>query len=375
MALLFMEGFENYGASLQTQYLGKHSVYSCAGSAGAGGCGSDSVQPGRYTGSAWNPGNQNSSAGSPRIWTRDFGGSNTELFIGFAIFLQDYASQHLFSIVDSIVGATGAFYVAIRMRGSGVITVEDNPLGGTILAWTTRALRRGHWNWVEMRIVLNNTSGAVDFWLDNVAAGSQTGLDTITDSAPAPAGPGYRLLIGRGASFGSAGLYPGNSYLDDLYILDSDGAAPFNTRLGDSHIYKLVPEDDGFANAMGTIFPTTPTTHYDKVEDLGGPNEDASYIEDTGGGQQELFVASDLPTPNPDTVFAVQPVARMRDSTATPGASGSTLLREGGSTSTGAAYATVTGGYENLHDIHTTKPSGGAWDAAGVDGSEIGFTS
>ncbi len=57
-----------------------------------------------------------------------------------------------------------------------------------------------------------------------------------------------------------------------------------------------VPTSDGTTTNFGTLFPTTPTTHFDKVDE-GVPGNDATdYIESTANSSvSDFFEMSDMP--------------------------------------------------------------------------------
>lgn len=77
---------------------------------------------------------------------------------------------------------------------------------------------------------------------------------------------------------------PSGAFIDDLYIVDGNGSN--NDFLGDVEIGFIVPDAD--VSTGMSIQPTSPTTHFDKVDE-NPPDYDTSYIYTNGSGVADDF--------------------------------------------------------------------------------------
>ena len=98
----------------------------------------------------------------------------------------------------------------------------------------------------------------------------------------------------------------GNVSMDDLYINNTAGASPQSGIMGDTRIESLLPIADGVTNNFPGLVPGTPSTHFDKVDDVS-PDDDSSYVFSEDVADIELFESAVLPDPGGTSViFGVQ---------------------------------------------------------------------
>lgn len=73
-----------------------------------------------------------------------------------------------------------------------------------------------------------------------------------------------------------------------------------------NYIVYLFPSSDSSVN-WNTVFPTSPTTHYDKLDEktLGG-DSDTTYVETSSSSDRDVFTMSDISTPSGTPTFVVQ---------------------------------------------------------------------
>ena len=111
--------------------------------------------------------------------------------------------------------------VGIYMRGDGSIIVTNGAFNGTILATWTGVFAGNVWNHYQFKIVINNTTGSVELRLNGATSDTQslTGVNTRNGSANS-----YANNI---SIFGNAA----NTYFDDFYVFNDQGAQPMDSEL------------------------------------------------------------------------------------------------------------------------------------------------
>lgn len=126
-------------------------------------------------------------------------------------------------------------------------------------------LYAGVWSYVEFKILF--ATGDVSLRINGADAGSV--------NVGALAQPGAVFIDGAGATA-----------WDDIYILDTYGAAPFNDFLGDVRVIATAPTFD----VQKEFTPLTGTDNFAMVDEgWPGPDEDASYNVADLAGKRDLF--------------------------------------------------------------------------------------
>jgi hypothetical protein len=152
----------------------------------------------------------------------------------------------------------------------------------------------GFYQYLEIEATIDDAAGAYDIDLN--------GVNILTDTVVDTNNAGALGEIDNVEIEGSTGVLS----IDDFYIADTTGAAPQNTRFGDTAVYAVLPAADGTVNNFETLIPTTPTTSFDKVDDIT-PDGDTSLVASAVPGNQELFDMNDLPDPGgTSAIFSVQ---------------------------------------------------------------------
>lgn len=216
MAILFTDGFDNYGTATGTNILTRWT----SASAPAGVI--TSTTPYNY-GQAHYPG-----GGITNATTVSFTGSST-VTIGAAVYVPSFPggiNYPLFGLLSSatwmmglIVDSDGGIAVS---RMSGIST------GTTLVAASTNpgTMKTARWYYIEFSVTISDTVGTVRVDVDGRTVINQTGLDTRNGT------PTTVNLLSLGSNAG-AGVY-----FDDLYISDSI------TPLGPQRIHTLRPNAD-----------------------------------------------------------------------------------------------------------------------------------
>ena len=165
--------------------------------------------------------------------------------------------------------------------------------GGTLLATSAdNVVTPTSWQYLEIKSVCHASSGSVIIKINGVEVINVSGVNTQN------AGSGGISLIHM-RNYSDTG---GGACIDDLYICDETGPAPFNDFLGDVEVHGnkfTSDETDG-------TFTTNDTTHYGAIDDIGSGYE-TKYIEGDAVGEKDSFGI--VPASDNPSVYAVEVVA------------------------------------------------------------------
>lgn len=329
MALRFYDGFDHYPAA---EMLNKWTSWSNTGIA---------FVSGRYAGST--AVNTNARSFSKSI------DAQSEWIVGFA-FKHLGATGQILRLFNGATLQDDLFFDAATNRFS------VRRAGSTVLGTGTKQLQISVWHYVELRIVLSDTVGVVNLKVDGVDDINLTGQDTINSGATSD-----------GFTFGDGGV---PSYIDDLYICDASGAAPYNTFLNDPRVEVLYPTGNG-ASSQWVGQDADSVDNYLLVDETDS-DDDTTYVESSTVGNKDTYAYGNL-TPASGTVFAVQilPWAKKTDA-------GSraikTVARLAAGTEQDSAAISLPSTYTYVaQDIRTAKPGGGVWSVSDVNGAEFGY--
>lgn len=199
---------------------------------------------------------------------------------------QAYASSFYFLATGDF--PMGIFGSSSATDGGVEISVTYNQTTGTWKVWSgylktvlgsVTAFVSAGFHWVDMRCVLDATSGVVEVWLDDVnQIINLTGIDTIHNGGVtefAYASPGDP----------NGGLSPTQT-IDDWFIS--------NYRLGDSRVEDLPPTSDASPND-GT--PSTGTNHFACVDEPQWNTTDYITMANTSGKKEVYGKGNIVSTP------------------------------------------------------------------------------
>jgi len=240
--------------------------------------------------------------------------------------------------------------VDVYLREDGRIDVRK---GGVVLALSDPVILQQVWQYIEVKVKFNNTTGTVDFMVNSVSAGSFTGLDTTaTANNYATA---LRLMGGQ------------NVYIDDFYLCDGAGADTFR---GDIRVETLLPNGAG----ASTAWTPSAGSNYQAVDDPYSsapcPDGDSTYISSTVVGNRDSYAYSNLVI-TAGTIIGVQvsPNAYKTDAGAR---SLKSYTRIGGVNYDGSAKS-LGGSYASYPELWVISPATAvAWTVAEVNGAEFG---
>jgi hypothetical protein len=195
--------------------------------------------------------------------------------VGFSLLLPSIATNVFFL---SLWDGAGGFQCELRLNLPGTLSFLRTP---TVLGTTTQVLTLAVWHYLELRVVISTTVGAVEIRVDGVPWLTLAGVNTQSTAQASAAQ--IRLGNVAGSNFFS------HQYYDDLYICDGTGGAPHHTFLGDCQVHTLYPNADGTAQQW---VPSTPGTHYTCVDDAV-PNT-TDYVSSPLAGQRDTYGMQNL---------------------------------------------------------------------------------
>lgn len=258
----------------------------------------------------------------------------------------------------SFRNATGT-QLNVYWLADGTIRVRRGG-GGTILGTSTAAFSQTTMRHMEVRAVINDTTGSIQIRVLGQIILDLTNVDTQNQASS------DITIIGFGSDLANALTgTTGNKdlYLDDVIIWDTSGTK-HNSWHGDRRIYVLLP------NAAGDSSQFTPTSgaNYTNVDDAA-PDGDTTVVASGTVGHIDLYGFADLPT----TALAIGAVtvnhwARKDDAGDRAIAA---KIKLSGTTATGADKA-LTSGFVNVQTHFSVDPAGADWTRPNVNALQAG---
>jgi hypothetical protein len=235
----------------------------------------------------------------------------------------------------------------------GFVRAKLGTGGGTILGTSTNKVFFGQtWHYVEMKVVLSaSATGSVEVHVDGVQVLNLTSIITSNGGVDV-----IDRCVWKHLSFI-------NTRWDDTYIADSGNI------LSDVRIDTIMPDGDGNYTEFGTTIPSSPTTHWDKVEELPD-DDDTSYNQGTAANQRDTFTMENLDAITTQTIHAVQQFSLAKhDGTAT-NFRHKVRIAATDYDSTSQALASAYGYHLNVRETNPNTAS--AWTESDINGMESG---
>lgn len=332
MAMLFMDGFDHYASADIPK------KWNSAVSA------SRTILPtgGRRGGGAL----QLSATGC----TKGFAAAATDTIVVGVCFVSSSDTPTIQLTAD----ATGTIHLTVRVLANGAVEALRGTTAGTIIGTSAAGAvpNRATTFYIEVKAKLHDTTGSVEVRVN----GSSTPVLNLTNVDTKSGG--------TETVFSGITLSTQSSVLDDLYVLDTSGAAN-NNFLGDVRIDTIFPTSDG---NYQSFTPSTAGAHYVLVDDAT-PNT-TDYVDGAASGDRESFGLADLAALTSSTVYAVQVNAAVNKDDA--GArSASTMIRTSATDADGASVALGTT-QSYISQIYATDAGGSAWTQSSVNAMEAG---
>lgn len=273
--------------------------------------------------------------------------STNTVFIGFAYRPTSTGSGTILRLDDGTttqfsIGYDGTnewFWVS---TGSGTTPLVNTTMNNAALS---------SWHYIEAKVVINGTAGTVDLWLNGVADGSGTSLDTQQTG---------NSQITKIRLEGHGGTSQG---FDDFYLLDTSGTDNI-TRLDQPIIRAVVPSAE---TAQIDLTPSTGTDNSALVDEI--PASDTDY---NSSGTLNHHDEYDLT--NQGSAFSSVNAVRVvtgayKDDAATRGVT--TTLKQSTSYSSGTENI-LSNSTTYVQDIVEVDPNTGVdWTTSGIDSMQV----
>ena len=235
--------------------------------------------------------------------------------------------------------------------------------GGTALLGTAyNIFRPDRWTYVEIKVTIDDTTGAIEVKANNVQVLNLTNIDTRDLGTTATID-----TIQFSGITGTADNSKENFLLDDMYITDTSGSN--NTSfLGPIKVEELLPDGAGDT----TNFTPSAGSNYQNVDETPR-DDDTTYNSDSTSTNKDLFTASNLSLID-STVFGVQvtPECRVTDATTygvKPKCKHSTS--EGTGTSQTVSDTANYSGFPHVFELNPSTST--AWTVTTVNAMQIGY--
>lgn len=342
MALKYIDSFDHYqtaqlAAKWSTFFLGANIM------PGLGRCGSQALQMG------------GSGIGGVEKGVA-FAGNTAIMGFAYNVNTQIF-SEALICWFACSSGSTHQVYLARALDGSLIVYRDD--AGGALLgASAPDIIRMGSYYFIEFKATIHASAGVVEVRVNGATVILLTGVNTISNQS-------------GGIPLSGIGFFTGASYIglvDDLYIVDDGGGAPWNTFLGDCRVEYLRPDGAGATQAWDLIGAAS---HWQAVDDNASPDDDASYIHTATVGltDTETYKPTGLPT---GSIYGLQANLYARKTDSGP-RSIAPVLRHAGVDYVGGNQQPSFGNYQYLNQIYMLNPGTGvAWTIADVNALEAG---
>lgn len=234
-------------------------------------------------------------------------------------------------------------------RGDGTVLGTTSGLGLTISTWY----------YLETKVKVDNSTGTVDLWVNNVSKLALTAQDT--QNGGSASSDRFRLSAPAGV---------GDTYFSDLVVLNTSGSAPYNDRLGEVRVECLFPN----ANGTTTQFATSTGTNHATLLDESAPNSDTDYVQSNVVGQIDLLNLGALNSTSGATILEVTVYGRLkRSDTTARSISLGVKDASSGTPDFGGSVEVLTTAYVYYERVFTQNPvTAAAWTYTEVNALEAG---
>lgn len=281
--------------------------------------------------------------------------SNTEIITGFGY----YVVYDAVLVIAYFSGAPGTTSNGLRLQWNidGSLSVKNSSTSAIIATSAPGVIPQGAWQYIECRYKFG-AAGDFQVRVNGVDVFNLTGIDT---RGAATSFQGVTL-----ATYGSGSK---KMYFDDFYVCDTTGSSN-NTFLGPVGVYTLTPS----ADASVQMTPSTAGSNYSMVDEI--PNDSSTtYVSATAASLTDFYDVTDLPAAlNPSSIAGVQVNSRSQR----PSGNAAALqlgVKSGGISSFGSTKTLAISSWITNFSIFEKKPDNNSWDKASVDAMNVGILS
>jgi len=269
--------------------------------------------------------------------------------VGMAVYVTNLTATDLIQVLEGAV-----VHVAVALTAGGLLTVKR---GTTVLATGTTVLSVNSWYYLELKTVIHDTAGSYELHIDGVTELIASSVDTRNAGTT---GQWDRVLVSYNANL---------LYIDDFYVCDLSGSAPYNTFLGSVKVETLYPQTDAVAaGSNAALTPSTGTDHGAMVDETA-PNQTDYNSSATVGAKDTYNYPSMALT---GTILAVQTNLYCQKSDASA-RSVCGVLRVGSTDYDGANASPLTT-WSYLTEVRALNPAtSAAWTVADITALQAGM--
>lgn len=265
--------------------------------------------------------------------------NTAETFTNFWVFFAGLADTVIYSLMDNTTAQ-----VSIRITLTGTLRVVRGT--STLLGETAAPVALNTWLFVQLRTVVNNTTGIIELRVNGVPVITLTGQNTRSSANN----------FANGWTVGGT-----NTRIAHLLIHSTAGDAPV-TWTPETFCYADLPTGAGFHSG----FTPSAGANWQNTDDQ--PNDgDTTYNAAAAPAKDSYAVSGSTPAGAVVYGVAVEAVARKDD------AGVNTLdlgLRVSGTDYMGGAAAPLTTNYQRFRRLWTVNPAGGAWTVSAANAAE-----
>lgn len=225
---------------------------------------------------------------------------------------------------------------------------------GTILGTSTKVLAQNAWWFVQWRVLIANSGGTAEIWVENEQWLSVSGVDT--QNSGAAQANGWMVGGATGASLN----------LSNVVIYSTAGNAP-TSRTPETICYSDLP------TGAGATTNWTPSAGANWQTQDEAPNDGDTTYNSAATAIDDLYAYPASPVPASSIVYAVCCEADVRKDDA--GTNTVDLLCRGGTTTapSGTTY-NLSNTWTRIRRIFDSDPStAGAWTVANANASQVGI--
>lgn len=262
----------------------------------------------------------------------------------------NWAAQDVIGLVDS---SGDRFQMNLRVA-NGILAVYRRT---TFWAYCNVRLEHGQWYFLEIKTVINDTTGSYEVQVDGVSVLSETGIDTRDGGN----GVFSDIQIGGFASGSNGADCAG------LIVWDDQGG-DLTDFPGPCSLTAIHPDGDGDDEQWST---SSGTDSYLLVNETAPHDDDSDYIEDSTSTNRTLFTYGNVST-NFTGIIGIQINTVVRETDA----SDFTLIntvKSGGTLYPESAQAIAGQTYESLPNVLDLDPdTSAAWTVTNLNAVQVG---
>lgn len=275
---------------------------------------------------------------------------------GAAVYYGNIAGGTIFKFLSD-AGAT--VHITIQRNSDSTISILR---GATVLATSTTHFLPADsaWRYIEAKVLLSDTVGTVDVYMNGDP-------DVVLSYGPGDTKNGGTSTTFEQVTFGSDGS--NSHFVDDVYLCNGAGGAPYDTRLGEVRCWPITPSGNG-NSSMLVGSDSNSTDNYLLVDETPLNLNTADYVGSAVNDDKDTYVYSNL-TPTTGTVVSVR-VATQGSKTDGGAKSIKPVVRHGATEHDGTAYPLATDTTRTQQVYETNPVTAVAWTISDVNNAEFG---